>query len=127
MLAVITARPEFVPAWLAAPGVERLTLAPLAEAEAAELVRGIARDVPLPPAIARDILRRADGVPLFLEELTRAVTEQIAQGGGTAELAPRRTTERASVPVSLHASLLARLRPAGRGPGGGRGRLRHRP
>ena len=72
-------------------------------------MRGIARDVPLPPAIARDILRRADGVPLFLEELTRAVTEQIAQGGSTAGAAPRRTTERASVPVSLHASLLARL------------------
>ena len=109
VLAVITARPEFVPAWLGAPGVERLTLMPLAEAEAAELVRGIARDVPLPPAIARDILRRADGVPLFLEELTRAVTEQIAQAGSIEGLVPRRTTERASVPVSLHASLLARL------------------
>ncbi|MFC7473590.1 AAA family ATPase [Dankookia sp. GCM10030260] len=109
VLAVVTARPEFVPAWLGLPGVERLALAPLAEAEAAELVRGIARDVPLPPAIARDILRRADGVPLFLEELTRAVTEQIAQGGGAGDRAPHRTTDRASVPVSLHASLLARL------------------
>ena len=127
VLAVITARPEFVPAWLGAPGVERLTLMPLAEAEAAELVRGIARDVPLPPAIARDILRRADGVPLFLEELTRAVTEQIAQAGGIEGLVPRRTTERASVPVSLHASLLARLDRLGRGAAGGRGRLGHRP
>ncbi|TDH62732.1 hypothetical protein E2C06_10025 [Dankookia rubra] len=109
VLAVITARPEFTPAWLDLPGVERLALAPLAEAEAAELVRAIARDVPLPAATTRDILRRADGVPLFLEELTRAVTEQIAQGGSIEGLMPQRTTERASVPVSLHASLLARL------------------
>ncbi|NOG72045.1 AAA family ATPase [Roseicella sp. DB1501] len=128
VLSVVTARPEFAPPWLAAPGVERLALTPLAEPEAAELVRYVARDVPLPASITRDILRRADGVPLFLEELTRAVVEQIAQAGGSAAggsaagggaaggepgnapgLAPRRESERASVPVSLHASLLARL------------------
>ncbi|RAI58149.1 adenylate/guanylate cyclase domain-containing protein [Roseicella frigidaeris] len=114
VLSVITARPEFAPAWLAAPGVERLTLAPLAEPAAAELVRYVARDVPLPAPITRDILRRADGVPLFLEELTRAVVEQIAQAGsdpapGAPGPAARRESERASVPVSLHASLLARL------------------
>ncbi|MDO9707687.1 AAA family ATPase [Paracraurococcus lichenis] len=109
VLAVVTARPEFLPPWLGAPGVERLNLAPLGEAEAAELVRNVARDVPLPPEAARDILRRADGVPLFLEELTRAVAEQIAQAGGGPEPARRRGGDRTSVPVSLHASLLARL------------------
>nr|WP_264185357.1 adenylate/guanylate cyclase domain-containing protein [Roseicella aerolata] len=109
VLAVVTARPEFLPPWLDAPGVERLNLSPLGEAAAAELVRCVARDVPLPPQTARDILRRADGVPLFLEELTRAVTEQIAQAGGGADPARPRPSERASVPVSLHASLLARL------------------
>ncbi|WP_207191612.1 adenylate/guanylate cyclase domain-containing protein [Paracraurococcus ruber] len=109
VLTVVTARPEFQPAWLGAEGVERLGLAPLGEAEAAELVRCVAGDVPLPPQAARDILRRADGVPLFLEELTRAVAEQVAQGPAAGDPARPRGSERASVPVSLHASLLARL------------------
>ncbi|HYZ33968.1 MAG TPA: hypothetical protein VE684_16990, partial [Crenalkalicoccus sp.] len=100
---VITARPEFRPAWLAEPGVERIELEPLGAAESAEMVERVSgRAAPLPPAVIGEILRRADGVPLFLEELTRAVLEGRA-AAGLREPAP------AAVPSSIHASLLARL------------------
>jgi class 3 adenylate cyclase/predicted ATPase len=104
-LLVITARPEFAPDWAAAPGIEGIELAPLNAAEAAELVRLTAGgEDALSPSVVEEIVRRSDGVPLYLEELTKAVLEdgavaQNAAGGGLGPI----------VPPSIQASLLARL------------------
>jgi predicted ATPase/ABC-type transport system involved in cytochrome c biogenesis ATPase subunit len=100
ILLVVTARPEFDARWTRQAHVTRLALGQLGAAESAALVRWIAGERPLPARTVDDIVARTDGVPLYLEELTQAVLE-----GGAAPAA----RERPSVPVSLHASLLARL------------------
>lgn len=105
MLLVVTGRPEYRPDWLLGPNTECLALDQLSQEESATLARAVARDTPLPLGTVRDIVHRSDGVPLYVEELTRAVAESIAQGGARA--GDRRLRE--SVPISLHASLLARL------------------
>ena len=104
MLCIVTARPEFDAAWMQLPQVKRIALHPLSSEEIATLITRIAGGVPLLHAAVNDIVVRTDGVPLYVEEMTRAVVE----GGG--RLDPRHEEPaRANVPVSLQASLLARL------------------
>ena len=94
------------------PGRRRsrcLLLNRLGEREGEALVRKLAGNARAPSDIVAEIVERTDGVPLFVEELTKAVLETAAQGDrGAAVLA---TTARAAqpVPVTLHASLMARL------------------
>ncbi|TDG29412.1 hypothetical protein E2C05_17820, partial [Paracraurococcus ruber] len=113
VLFLATARPVPLPDWAQAEALPRFALRPLEEAEAAVLVRAVAQDVPLPPATLRDLLQRAEGVPLFLEELTRAVVEDLAQAASGAAAAGEGAGRRAAVPASLQASLLARLERVG--------------
>ncbi len=96
MLLVVTARPGFEAPWAHRPHASELALNRLRRTAAAELVRQIGRD--LPDDMVRDILDQTDGVPLFIEELTRAVVE----GGRDASAAP-------GIPTSLQASLMSRL------------------
>jgi class 3 adenylate cyclase/tetratricopeptide (TPR) repeat protein len=96
-LLVVTHRPEFVPPWAGGSGVTSLLLARLSQAQSAELVQLIPGGKTLSPKLVTRIVARTDGVPLFVEELTRAVVE-----GGRDEAAP-------SIPASLQASLTARL------------------
>jgi len=109
VLLIITHRPEFVSPWLGYPQVTLLTLNRLAPLQRAEMVRRIAGGETLPREIADQIVERADGIPLFIEELTKAVVESgVASEAGehyqvTAPLIPL------AIPTSLHASLLARL------------------
>ena len=93
VLVLITARPEFSPGWRARPDVTLLPLAGLSQRETAELAGAIAGHAELPPDVFRQILERTDGVPLFVEELTKAVLER----------------ESGAVPATLHDSLMARL------------------
>ncbi|MCB4820968.1 ATP-binding protein [Roseicella aerolata] len=109
VLLLATARPGPLPAWAEAPATLRIHLDPL-DGEAAEaLMRAVAQDVPLPAGLAHDILQRAEGVPLFLEEMTRAVIEALTHA------APAGGERLGSLPVpaSLQASLLARLERVG--------------
>ncbi len=99
---LITARPEFHPAWLDEPHVDQIVLPPMEAADAAELVYRIAGASRLAPAVRRAILDRADGVPLFLEELTRSTLEIAADAGGD-------LNGEFELPVTLQDSLLARL------------------
>ncbi|MFL5283891.1 MAG: AAA family ATPase [Rhodopila sp.] len=99
-------RPEFQPPWVGQPHVTMLTLARLDQRDTASMVANVAGDVALPPEIVTEIAERTDGVPLFIEELTKAVLEAGAQAPATlsAMLHPS-----LSVPATLHASLMARL------------------
>jgi class 3 adenylate cyclase/predicted ATPase len=106
LLLLITSRTDGTPQLTSLPQVETIALDGLDAEQGVALIRHVARDVPLPADSVRAILARADGVPLFIEELTRAVVEAIAHA---APRAARRETERANVPISLHASLLERL------------------
>src|ERR671933_1091685 len=70
-------RPEFQPPWVGQPQVTMLTLARLDRRDTAALVANVAKtaslsgDVPLPPEMVVEISERTDGVPLFVEELTK--------------------------------------------------------
>jgi class 3 adenylate cyclase/tetratricopeptide (TPR) repeat protein len=97
-------RPEFQPPWTGQPHATLLALARLDRRDTAAMVANVAGSVALPPEIMEEIAERTDGVPLFVEELTKAVIE----AGGQAALSgvPHPAL---SVPATLHASLMARL------------------
>ena len=106
VLVMITHRQRFEPPWRKQPHVHSISLNPLPREHAVALVRSIAADA-LSERVIQDIADRADGVPLFLEELTRTVKV------GGADL--RRLDDASSqsqagaVPAALQTSLLARL------------------
>jgi class 3 adenylate cyclase len=95
VLMLVTSRPDNQPTLGGHPHVARLTLNRLGRGPTEAIVTRLASDRALPPEVLGEIAARTDGVPLFVEELTKAVLE--AGITGTA------------VPASLHASLMARL------------------
>ena len=98
VLLVLTTRPEGELALRGAPHLGRLSLGRLGRAAADELVGELAATRALDKGLRREILARTDGVPLFVEELTKAVLETTPAGPGAA-----------IVPATLQDSLLARL------------------
>ena len=107
-LLVVTYRPEFEPPWIGQPNVTSLTLNRLGQREIAALIDGVTGNKPLPTIIRHEIIERTDGVPLFVEEMTKAVLE--AEGQNAAErMAAAISTSALAVPATLHASLMARL------------------
>jgi len=108
VLLVVTFRPEFDPPWIGQSHVTALTLNRLGRRDVSAMVDHIAGDTRLPTSIREDIIERTDGIPLFVEEMTKAVLEagsvSEAQRTAAAVPSPART-----VPASLHASLMSRL------------------
>jgi class 3 adenylate cyclase/predicted ATPase len=110
VLLVLTFRPEFQAPWAGLAHITSLLLNRLDRRESTALVRGIARpDRPMPADIVDEIASRTDGVPLFLEELTRAALEADAALSSIPDVASSASLASARVPASLHASLMARL------------------
>jgi len=110
LLLVVTHRLEFgIEAWLNLPQVTLVQLSRLGQAEHVALLRRIAGDKPLPAGVEAEILARTDGVPLFVEEVAKAVLE----GGLLREEADRWELQGPlpplAVPPTLQASLVARL------------------
>ncbi|HJS86556.1 MAG TPA: hypothetical protein VJ779_13950, partial [Acetobacteraceae bacterium] len=100
-LVLVTARPEFRPPWPDQAHVTTMVLNRLGGDEAAMLADGVAGAVSLPTAVRRRIVRHAEGVPLFVEELTKAALES--------GLSAQDERPEPPVPASLHDLLLARL------------------
>ncbi len=105
VLLVVTFRPEFQPPWTGQAHVAVLVLNRLDRREGAALVRRVVGTEALPASVVAEIVERTDGVPLFVEELTKAVLE----GGNTGTVLSRVGGTALSVPATLHASLMARL------------------
>ena len=109
LLAIVTFRPEFVPPWVGRPQVTLISLNRLPRRHAAEMIAHVTGGKVLPQEIADQITNRTDGVPLFIEELTKAVVESglLVEAGDryvvTGPVTPL------AIPTSLQASLLARL------------------
>jgi predicted ATPase len=80
------------------------------------MVEGIDGNAALPSEAAAEIVERADGIPLFVEELTKAVLEAGGRGEGVETTLARAVPPSAAVPPALHASLMARLDRLGPGP-----------
>jgi predicted ATPase len=108
VLLIVTYRPEFEPPWIGRPYVTALTLNRLGEREIAAVIDGVTGNKPLPANVRHDIIERTDGIPLFVEEMTKAVLEAESEGDArkTAATVP---SSALAVPASLHASLMARL------------------
>jgi class 3 adenylate cyclase len=108
VLLVVTFRLEFAPPWIGQPYATALTINRLAERDIRAMIDGVVGNKLLPTNIRQDIIERADGIPLFVEEMTKAVLE--AQSEGAAERAIGVVPSPAqAVPASLHAPLMARL------------------
>jgi class 3 adenylate cyclase/predicted ATPase/DNA polymerase III delta prime subunit len=108
ILLIITFRPEFQEAWSGAAHVSTLLLNRLDAGEGAVLAATVAGK-PLPSEVVTHIAARTDGVPLFVEELTKAVLESDLLRDEGYRYALERPIPSFAVPPSLHASLLARL------------------
>jgi class 3 adenylate cyclase len=105
---LVTFRSEFDVPWAARPYVTALIVNRLAEHEAGAILDCIAGNKSLSVSIRQDIIERSDGIPLFVEEMTKAVLE--AGGEIAAERTAAAVPSRAlAVPASLHASLMGRL------------------
>jgi len=109
VLLIVTYRPEFSPPWLGQSHVAALTLNRLGRRSNATLVRQIAGGKDLPPAVMEQIVARTDGVPLFIEEITKSVLESgMLREEGDAYVLDG-PSPAVAVPSSLQASLIARL------------------
>jgi class 3 adenylate cyclase/tetratricopeptide (TPR) repeat protein len=106
---LITFRPEFQPAWVGQPQVTTLSLSRLGRSDSAGIIGSVAQGKALPREVLDLILSHADGVPLFIEELTSSLIESgvLRQSGGgyvmDGPLPPL------AVPTTLQASLAARF------------------
>jgi class 3 adenylate cyclase/predicted ATPase len=109
VLAIITFRPEFVPPWSDRPQISALALTRLGRRDGAALVDRVVGAKALPAEVCAQIVRRTDGVPLFVEELTKTVLESdlLRDAGDRYELAG--PLPPVAIPSTLHDSLLARL------------------
>ena len=109
VLVIITFRPEFAPSWRGRPQVTILTLNRLPPRHRAQMIAYVTGGKTLPREIADQIVDRTDGVPLFIEELTKTVVES----GALTDTGDRYTVTGSvaplAIPTTLHASLLARL------------------
>jgi class 3 adenylate cyclase/predicted ATPase/DNA polymerase III delta prime subunit len=109
VLLAITFRPEFPPPWSGRSHVMSLALNRLGERDGEALVQKLAGNAALAPDVVAEIVERTDGVPLFVEELTKAVLESAGQGDRVAAVLATTSPAAQSVPATLHASLMARL------------------
>ena len=96
LLTLITARPEFVSPWADRGHVASLELTRLTHAQGSQLVSEIAAPRALEATVVEEIVAKGDGVPLYVEELTKAYLDSPI-------------SERPTVPATLHDSLMARL------------------
>jgi predicted ATPase len=105
-LLIVTFRSGFELPWVGRPYVTALTLNRLAEREVGAMIDGIIGNKTLSANLRQDIIERTDGVPLFVEEMTKAVLEAGGEGAAMAAAVP---SPALPVPASLYASLMARL------------------
>jgi class 3 adenylate cyclase len=109
VLAILTFRPEFAPPWVGRPHVTMLTLSRLPPRRRAEMITHVTGGKSLPKEIVDQIVDRTDGVPLFIEELTKTVVESDIVAAEDDRYALKGPVAPLAIPTSLHASLLARL------------------
>ena len=109
VLVIVTFRPEFTPPWPGRVHVTQLVLNRLGREQNAAMVEGLSGGKPLPSEVLDQIVARTDGVPLFVEELTRTVLESslLIDAGDRWELAC--PLPELAIPATLQDSLMARL------------------
>ncbi len=109
VLLIVTFRPEFQPPWAGQPQVSMLALNRLDRRDCTTLIAQIAGGKTLPDEVVFAIADRTDGVPLFVEELTKSVLERGLLREENDRYVLDRPLQPLAIPATLHASLLARL------------------
>jgi predicted ATPase len=108
VLLVVTFRPEFEPPWIGRPYVTALTINRLPQRDIEAMIDRVVGNKFIPSSVRHDIIERTDGIPLFVEEMIKAVLEAGSEEEAERTAAGMPSTALA-VPASLHASLMARL------------------
>jgi predicted ATPase len=108
VLLIVTFRPEFASPWIGRPHVTFLSINRLAQRDVDVMIDRVIGNKSLPASIRKDIIERTDGIPLFVEEMTKAVLEAGSEGAA-ANMAAAVPSPALAVPASLHASLMTRL------------------
>jgi class 3 adenylate cyclase/predicted ATPase len=109
ILLIVSARTDFQPHWVDLPHVTLQRLSRLSPRERMLMIEHLTRDKPLPEEVLQYIVERTDGVPLFVEELTKTVVEGGLLREDTDRYVLRGPLPRLAIPTTLEASLLARL------------------
>ena len=109
VLLIVTFRPEFQPPWTGQPQVSILALSRLDRRDCTTLITQIAGGKTLPDEVVSAIADRTDGVPLFVEELTKSLLERGLLREENDRYVLDRPLQPLAIPATLHASLLARL------------------
>ena len=109
ILLIITFRPEFQPPWTGQSHVTMLTLNRLSQRERAMLVDHVTGGKKLPTGLLEQIVERTDGVPLFVEELTKAVLESEQLQESADRYVLEQPMQELAIPTTLQASLMARV------------------
>jgi class 3 adenylate cyclase/tetratricopeptide (TPR) repeat protein len=109
LLIVVTHRPEYLPPWSSDPIATQLVLNRLSRTHARGLLEGLGGGKAVPPEAAEYILARTDGVPLYVEELFRALCDSGALRETATAFELARRLEGTAVPATLQDSLMARL------------------
>jgi class 3 adenylate cyclase/predicted ATPase len=109
ILALYTCRPTFAPPWAGRRDLRRMTLSRLTRLEVARMIEGVVGGRALPTSVVEQVLTRTDGVPLFVEELSKMVVESglLTEHEDRYELSG--PLPPLAIPTTLHDSLMARL------------------
>ncbi len=108
-LLVITLRPELQPTWVGQPHVTMLPLSRLGRRDSAGIIGGVTKGKALPDSVAEQILAHADGVPLFIEELTSTLLESGLLRETTDRYVLNGPLPPLAIPTTLQGSLVARI------------------
>jgi class 3 adenylate cyclase/predicted ATPase len=109
ILLIVTFRPEFVSPWAGRLRTTLITLGRLPPPQCAEIIAGVTRGKHLPKPIIDGIVERSDGIPLFIEELTKTMVESGALSDTDDHSTTTQPQAAPEIPVTLRGSLLARL------------------
>jgi predicted ATPase len=109
MLVMLTCRPYFQPAWHHRSYLTEITVNRLSREQIERIAQHIAGGKSLPSAVLQQLVERTDGVPLFVEEMTKAVLESGHLQESDGQYALRGSLTSLAIPATLQDSLMARL------------------
>ena len=109
ILTLFTFRPDFHPPWTGRAHLTQLTVNRLPQRQTVEVIRQVAHGKGLPPEVVEQIVAKTDGVPLFVEELTKMVLESGLLQERDERYALTGPLHSLAIPATLHDSLMARL------------------
>jgi class 3 adenylate cyclase len=109
ILTLLTCRPDFTPPWTGRANLTQITVNRLPRRQAEEVIRQVAHGKTLPPEVVAQIVAKTDGVPLFVEELTKMVLESGLLQERDDRYALTGPLPPLAIPATLHDSLMARL------------------